>query len=141
MTAALEGGEWSAARLGRTLPPGKNQYPFYRRLGVPKGRSGREENLFPTGIRSPDRSARSSVAIPTELPGPHNRNEYQGHFQRSKCDLCVRLTTLPPSGTVYLEILATPSSWSPKAYRDLYRDIFNSLKNINKICQYFTRTR
>ena len=24
----------------------------------------------PTGIRSPDRPARSSVAIPTELPGP-----------------------------------------------------------------------
>jgi hypothetical protein len=27
------------------------------------------ENLVPTGIRSPDRPARSSVAIPTELPG------------------------------------------------------------------------
>jgi hypothetical protein len=29
-----------------------------------------EENLAPTGIRSPDHPARSSVAIPTELPGP-----------------------------------------------------------------------
>ena len=28
------------------------------------------ENLDPTGIRSPDRPARSSVAVPTELPGP-----------------------------------------------------------------------
>ena len=28
------------------------------------------ENLAPTGIRSPDRPARSLVAIPTELPGP-----------------------------------------------------------------------
>jgi len=36
MTAVLEGGEWSAARLGRTLPPGKTRYPFYRRLeGAP----------------------------------------------------------------------------------------------------------
>ena len=52
MTAVLEGGEWSAARPGRTLPPGKNRYPFYRRLGVPQGRSGRAENLVPTGIRS-----------------------------------------------------------------------------------------
>jgi hypothetical protein len=26
----------------------------------------------PTGIRSPDRPARSSVAIPTELPGPQH---------------------------------------------------------------------
>ena len=46
------GGEWSAARPGRTLPPGKTRYPFYRRMGVPQGRSGRAENLAPTGIRS-----------------------------------------------------------------------------------------
>jgi len=47
MTAALEGGEWSAARPGRTLPPGKTRYSFYRRLGGPQGRSGRAENLVP----------------------------------------------------------------------------------------------
>ena len=40
MTAALEWGEWSAARLGRTLPLGKTRYPFYRRLGGPQGWSG-----------------------------------------------------------------------------------------------------
>ena len=51
MTAALEGGEWSAARPGRTLPPGKTRYPFYRRLGEPHRRSERAENLVPTGIR------------------------------------------------------------------------------------------
>jgi len=45
MTAALEGGEWSAARPGHTLPPGKTRYPFYRMLGGPQGRSGRAENL------------------------------------------------------------------------------------------------
>jgi len=52
MTAAPEVGEWSAARPGRTLPPGKTGYPFYRRLGGPQGRSGRAENLVPTGIQS-----------------------------------------------------------------------------------------
>ena len=52
MTAALEGDEWSAARPGRTLPPGKTRFPFYRRLGGPQGRSGRAENLVPIGIRS-----------------------------------------------------------------------------------------
>jgi len=52
MTAALEGGEWSAARLGSTLPPGKTHYSFSRRLGGPQGRSGRAENLVHTGIRS-----------------------------------------------------------------------------------------
>ena len=53
MTAALEGGEWSAARPGRNLPPGKARYEFYRRLGGGlQGRSGRAENLVPTGILS-----------------------------------------------------------------------------------------
>jgi hypothetical protein len=64
-------GEWSAARPGRTLPPGKTRYPLYRRLGGPQGRSEQAENLAPTGIRSSDLPARSPVAIPTGLPGPH----------------------------------------------------------------------
>ena len=72
-TSALEGGKGSAARPGRTLPLGETRYPLYRRLGGPQGRSGRAENLAPTGIRFSDRPARSSVAIPTELPGPHLR--------------------------------------------------------------------
>jgi len=67
MNTALEGGKWSAARPGRTLLPGKSRYALYRRLGRNQGRSGRAENLVPTGIRSQDRPARS----PTELPGPH----------------------------------------------------------------------
>jgi len=50
MTAALEEGEWSAARPGHTLPPRKTRYPLYRRLGEAQGRSGRAENLVPTGI-------------------------------------------------------------------------------------------
>jgi hypothetical protein len=33
------------------------------------------ENLASTGIRSSDRPARSSVAIPTELPGPHKKQQ------------------------------------------------------------------
>ena len=52
MTAALKGGEWPAAHPARTLLPGKTRYPFYRRLGRPQSRSGRVENLVPTGIRS-----------------------------------------------------------------------------------------
>ena len=50
MTTALEGGEWSAARPGRTLPPGKTRYPLYRRLVESQGRSGRAENLVPLGF-------------------------------------------------------------------------------------------
>ena len=58
--------EWSAARPSRTLPTGKTPYPLYRRLGGPQARSGRAENLDSI----PDRPARRSVTIPTELPGP-----------------------------------------------------------------------
>ena len=61
------GGEWSAAHPGRTLPPGKILYAFYRWLIGPQGRSGHEENFVPNGIRSPVRPALSSVAMPTEL--------------------------------------------------------------------------
>jgi len=71
MTAALEGGEWSAARPDRTLPPGKTRYPFYMMLGGPKGRSGQAEKSRPHRDSIPDRPARSSVAIPTELPRSH----------------------------------------------------------------------
>jgi len=52
MTAALEGGEWSTVSPGRTLPPEKTRYPFYRRLGGPQARAGPMENPVPTGIRS-----------------------------------------------------------------------------------------
>ena len=72
MNAALEGGEWSAARPGRTLPPGKTRYPFYRRLGGPQDRSGRAENLVPTGIRS--RTVQPVVSRYTDwaaLPNTH----------------------------------------------------------------------
>ena len=67
MTAALEGGEWSAARPGRTLPPGKTLYPFYRRLGGPQGPVWTYGKSRPHRDSILDRPARSSVAIPTEL--------------------------------------------------------------------------
>ena len=78
MTAALEGGERSAARLGRTLPLGKTRYPFYRRLGGPQGRSGRVENLVPTGIRSrpvqPVAQSLYRLSYPTHNNNNNNNN-------------------------------------------------------------------
>jgi hypothetical protein len=71
MTAALEEGEWSAARPGRTLPPGKDPVPIVQEAGWAAGQVWTGGNSSPTGIQSPDLPARSSVAIPTELPGPH----------------------------------------------------------------------
>ena len=47
LTTALEGGEGSASRPGRSLPPGKTRYPLYRRLGGPLGRSGKVRKISP----------------------------------------------------------------------------------------------
>jgi len=47
MTTALEGGEGSASRPGRSLPPGKTRYPLYRRLGGPQGRSRQVPKISP----------------------------------------------------------------------------------------------
>jgi hypothetical protein len=67
------GGEWSAARPGRTLTPGKTPYPLYRRLGGLEGRSGQAENLAPPGFDP--RTVQPVVAIPNELPGPQFKNK------------------------------------------------------------------
>ena len=60
MTTALKGGEGSASRPGRSLPPGKNPVPIVQEAGWAPGAAWTgAENLAPTGIRSPDRQARS----------------------------------------------------------------------------------
>jgi hypothetical protein len=42
------------------LPPGKTRHPLHKRLGGPQGRSRQVRKITPpTGIRSPDRPARS----------------------------------------------------------------------------------
>ena len=45
ITTALEGGEWSASWLGRSLPPGTTRYPLCRRLGGSQGRSGQVQKI------------------------------------------------------------------------------------------------
>ena len=51
-------------------PPGKTRYPLYRRLGGPQGWSGRVRKISPhTGIRSPDRPARSESLYRLSYPG------------------------------------------------------------------------
>jgi len=47
MTTALEGGEGSASRPGRSLPQERPWYPLYRRLGGPQGRSGQVWKILP----------------------------------------------------------------------------------------------
>ena len=62
-------GEGSASRPGSSLPQGKTRYPLYRRLGGPQGRSGQVRKISPpTGIRSPDRPARSQSLYRLSYP-------------------------------------------------------------------------
>jgi len=70
MTAALEGGEWSAAPPGRTLPPGKDPVPILQEDGWAPGPVLTSGKSRPHRDSIPDRPVRSSVAIPTELPDP-----------------------------------------------------------------------
>jgi len=68
MTAALEVGEWSAARPGRTFIPGKDPVPIVQEAGWAPGSvwTGGKSRHHRDSI--PSCPARSSVAIPTELP-------------------------------------------------------------------------
>jgi hypothetical protein len=51
------------------LPPGKTQYPLYRRLGGPQSRSGRVRKISPpTGIRSPNATAHSQSLYRLSYP-------------------------------------------------------------------------
>jgi hypothetical protein len=73
MTTALEGGEGSASRPGRSLPPGKIRYPLYRRLCGPQGRAGEVRKIslppgFDPGTVQPLASRYADYATrPTEL--------------------------------------------------------------------------
>jgi len=51
MTVALEGDEWSAARTGCSLLPGKIRYPFYVRLDGP------QRSVWTGGISRPHRDS------------------------------------------------------------------------------------
>ena len=57
------------------LTPGKDPVPIVQEAWWAPGPVWTGvENLAPTGIQSPDRPARSSVAIPTKLPGPQKNS-------------------------------------------------------------------
>ena len=67
-------GEGSASRSGRSLPPGKDQVPIVQKVGWDPGSVWiGAENLASTGIRSPDRPARSQslhrLSYPTHEDG------------------------------------------------------------------------
>ena len=89
MTTALEGGEWSASRAGRSLRPGKDPVPIAQEAGWSQGPvwTG-AENLTRTGIRSPDRPARSQSLYRLRYPGSPKINLELKYFNSVYC-FCV----------------------------------------------------
>ena len=70
LTSALDVGGWSALRLGR-LTPGKDPVRIVQESKrAPESLWTGSENLAPTGIRSPDRPARSDSLHRLSYPGP-----------------------------------------------------------------------
>jgi len=75
VTSALVWGEGGGDQRHTlvALPMGKaSRYQFYRRVGELQGRyGGVRKTSLPTGIRSPDRPARSDSLYRLSCPGPH----------------------------------------------------------------------
>jgi hypothetical protein len=69
MTTALEGDEGSVSRPGRFLPPGKDPVHIVQEAGWAPGSVWTGvENFAHTGIRSPDRPARSQSLYRLRYP-------------------------------------------------------------------------
>ena len=108
MTTALEGGDWSAASPGRTLPPGKTRFQLYRGLGGPQGRSGLRK-ISPHRDSIPGPSILQSVGISADLPGPYVCVTYRpiNHEGTSHLHYCMasNLGTLSNDGRTNSEVL------------------------------------
>jgi hypothetical protein len=73
MTAALEGGEWSAARPGRTLKTGKEPVPIVQEARWAPGPVWTGGKFRPHWDSIPDRPARSQSLYRLSYPA-HNNN-------------------------------------------------------------------
>ena len=88
------------------LPPSTNTYPFYRRLGGQRGRSGRAKILVRTGIRSPDRPSRAQSLYRLSYPA------HQYGSKRCKLQLLVPQCCLLNTKFWQIHYLSTNSSIS-----------------------------
>jgi len=68
MTAALEGGEWLAARPGRTLPPGKDPLPILQEAEWAPGPVWTSGKPRPHRDSIPDSPARSQSLYRLSYP-------------------------------------------------------------------------
>ena len=86
MTAALEGGEWSAARPGRTLPPGEDPVPILQEAGWAPGPVWTGGKSRPHRDSIPDRPARSQslyrLSHPAHIVTIYEREHKHTHIFR-----------------------------------------------------------
>ena len=85
MTATLEGGEWSAARSGRTLPPGKDSVPIVQEARWAPGPVWTGGKSRPHRDSMPDRPARSQSLYRLTYP-VHNKGSKKGQITLN-CDV------------------------------------------------------
>ena len=136
------------------LPPGKTRHPLYRRLGRSQSRSGRgAENLVPTGVRSPDRPARSESLYRLSYPGPliMSRNTKLILRQRIHFESVNKILSLTPQSTKYFDeekiwvyawqINLTTSTKTCQFYSEIFCNIYiimNYRKCANRILNGMT---
>ena len=93
------------------------------------------ENLAPTGIRSLDCPARSSVTIPTELPGPLRiiLNTYKVHsVSKKRGILLLKLTVcVPSSRPERLSAVVFRRSVTPRDRHDASPILYQAQRNPN----------
>ena len=85
LTSAIDGAG-SQLHVLAASPPGMTRYPLYRRLGGPRGRSGRVQKISP----------------PTEFWSPNRPSCNQLQFWPTRNDLRLMLTVLSELTTVYV---------------------------------------
>ena len=95
LTSALDGGGWSTPRPGR-FTPGKDPVPIVQEAGwAPGSVWAGAENLASTGIRSPDRPARSESLYRLGYPGRLSYSKVVDYWQvrYNLSHPCSQLTT------------------------------------------------
>jgi hypothetical protein len=109
MTLALGGGEWSAACPSHTLPPGKTQYPLYRRLGGPQSRSGQVRKIsHPPGFdpRTVQPIVKDNITIAIKSQQYHDYQYLKSHA----------MSTTKSREIISMQLTNTDYSWEPSIF-------------------------
>ena len=108
MTMVLEGGEGSASRRSRSLPPRKTRYPLYKRLGGPQSQSGQVQKILPPSGFDP-RTVLSVASRYTNCATQPTRYTMQDNklvllFQRNQNKLITLLHVITQKTVVRLKL-------------------------------------